>query len=337
MSLPPSLAALAMAGALAATACADDLVPIEPMGPEATEHHLSSDDPIEPIPLEIELDAPKVALGERLFRDPILSPSGHVACTTCHELGRGGVDGRKTSALDGQPPMLVNTPTMFNVAFSYKLHWGGAYVALKKQLDTPITSPRAMATTYDDIVKRLQASAEYRDAFAAIYSDGVTVDSFQDAMVEYERSLFTPNARFDRHLRGEANVLDADELAGYEIFKSHGCISCHQGINIGGNLFQKLGVLGDYFGDRGNVTEADYGRYNVTKKEEDRFVFRVPSLRNVAVTAPYFHDGSAATLEDAVRVMAQYQLGRPLNPEQIRKVVAFLKTLTGEYKGARLQ
>jgi len=337
MSARPSLALFALLGALAATACADDFAVDELPIVEASDRYLTTDDPIEPIPFEVELDARKVSLGERLFRDPILSPSRLVACTTCHELGRGGVDGRKTSALEGQPPMLVNTPTMFNVAFSYKLHWGGAYAVLTKQLDVPITSPRALATTYKDVVKRLSASAEYRSAFAAIYPEGITIQSFTDAIVEYERSLFTPNAPFDRYLRGDTDALTEDEREGYAIFKSHGCISCHQGINIGGNLFQKLGVLADYFGDRGNVNEADYGRYNVTKNEADRFVFRVPSLRNVGVTAPYFHDGSAATLEDAVRVMAEYQLGRSLSPEKIRLVVAFLKSLTGEYKGVRLE
>lgn len=208
---------------------------------------------------------------------------------------------------------------------------------LKDQLKTPIESPRALATTSADIVARLKASRDYPQAFAAIYREGITEDSFKDALVEYERSLFTPNSRFDQFLRGDRTALTSEELAGYDLFKSHGCISCHQGINIGGNLYQKLGVMRDYFGERGQVAEKDFGRFNVTKREEDRYVFRVPSLRNVGVTAPYFHDGSAETLEQAVQIMSEYQLGRTLSADQAKKLVAFLRTLTGEYQGRALQ
>lgn len=293
----------------------------------------TGDDPITPLPTHVVLDARKVALGESLFRDPILSPEGDVACVTCHELGRGGCDGRRTSDLPGHAPWLVNTPTIFNVAYNFKFHWGGAFTDLDHQLTAPVTSPRALATTYDDIVKRLSASAEYRAAFQDVFSDGVTAANFRDVMVTYERSLITPNARFDQYLRGDKQALTDEERAGYELFKSHGCISCHQGVNIGGNMFQRFGALRDYFVERGRVTEGDLGRYNVTKREEDRHVFRVPSLRNVAVTAPYFHDGAVKTLEEAVQIMSEYQLGRPVTDDQLRLLVAFLKTLTGEYQG----
>jgi cytochrome c peroxidase len=159
----------------------------------------------------------------------------------------------------------------------------------------------------------------------------------KDAIATFERSLITPNSRFDRFLRGDQTALNAEEQAGYELFKQIGCTSCHQGLNIGGNMYQKLGIMEDYFAVRGHITEVDLGRFNITKLEQDRYFFKVPSLRNVAVTPPYLHDGSAATLEDAVQVMARYQLGKKLKVAEVAKIVAFLRTLTGEYSGKPLK
>src|SRR6202044_851605 len=142
-----------------------------------------------------------------------------------------------------------------------------------------------------------------------------------------------PDSRFDRYLRHETRSLTGDEERGYALFTSFGCASCHQGQNMGGNMYQKLGVLAPYFADRGHITAADRGRFNVTGDPQDMYMFKVPSLRNVALTAPYFHDGSAATLPDAVRVMAKYQLGRPLMEQEVELIVEFLKTLTGKWNG----
>lgn len=161
-----------------------------------------------------------------------------------------------------------------------------------------------------------------------VYENGVTEDTIIDAIVAYESSLITPNAPFDRYLRGDQNALLPKAQEGYRLFKAYGCVSCHQGVNVGGNIFQKFGVLGDYFADRGNITEADYGRHNVTGQEADRFVFRVPSLRNVAETPPYFHDGSAETLEKAISVMVKYQLGRPIPAEDVQRIAEFLRSQT---------
>jgi cytochrome c peroxidase len=158
-----------------------------------------------------------------------------------------------------------------------------------------------------------------------------------DAIATYERSLITPNAPFDRYLRGDIYAINAEQKHGYEVFKSYGCISCHQGVNVGGNLFQKVGLFEDYFKLRGGpLTPADLGRYNVTKDERDRHVFRVPSLRNIAVTAPYFHDGSVDKLAYAVEIMARVQLGRKPPPDDVQAIVSFLKSLTGEYQGRAL-
>ncbi|HEX8952647.1 MAG TPA: cytochrome c peroxidase [Polyangia bacterium] len=291
------------------------------------------DEPLQPLPLRVELDARKAVLGEQLFHDPILSRDGKLSCAGCHPLDRGGMDRQKHSGgVDG--PTAVNTPTIFNVGFSFRFNWNGAYETLEEELDAPLQ--RAMGTSGAEVLQKLRGQPGYREAFARAYPEGLTDRTWRDALATYERSLYTPNARFDRWLRGEANVLSADEKEGYFLFKSYGCASCHQGENVGGNMFQKLGVMADYFADRGNESGADQGRYGKTRAEKDRHVFRVPSLRNVALTAPYFHDGSAATLVDAIRVMARYQLGRPLEDAHVERIAAFLRTLTGEYRGRPL-
>ena len=169
------------------------------------------------------------------------------------------------------------------------------------------------------------------------YPDGLKAENIQDAIAVYERSLITPNSRLDRYLRGDKSAVSGDELHGYQLFKQYGCVACHQGVNMGGNMFQKFGVMGDYFGKRGNPTDADLGRYSVTKIESDKHVFKVPSLRNVALTAPYFHDGSAKTLSEAVDVMFKYQLGRLAPVQDKDLIVKFLHTLSGELNGKPLE
>jgi len=182
----------------------------------------------------------------------------------------------------------------------------------------------------------VRAVPQYVASFNAIFSDGIQIRNIKSVIAEFERSLITPNSRFDKFLRGDDSALSAKEKEGYRKFKSYGCASCHQGVNAGGNMFETLGAMADYFAARGNVTKADYGRFNVTGNEEDRFVFKVPSLRNVALTAPYLHDGSAKRLEDAVDVMGKYQLGQALSSEDIDEIVSFLRTLTGEFEGKAL-
>ena len=172
--------------------------------------------------------------------------------------------------------------------------------------------------------------------FAGLYPEGVSATAILDAIASYERTLLTPNSRFDRFLDGDERILTPLELTGYRRFLDYGCASCHQGVALGGNMYQRFGVMQDYFAGR-PVSPSDLGRYNVTGKEEDRHVFKVPSLRNIAVTAPYFHDASAGTLEEAVAVMGSYQLGRELGSEDIRSLSAFLRTMTGEWRGKRLQ
>jgi cytochrome c peroxidase len=228
----------------------------------------------------------------------------------------------------------VNTPTVLNVAFNFKQFWNGRADSLENQIEMVVESPITMGSTWPAVVYKISQSAEYQKAFAASYKNGITANTIRNAIATYERTLITPNSRFDLYLRGDNDAISAEEKVGYAKFKQYGCVACHQGINVGGNMFQKFGVMRDYFANRGNLVEADMGRYLVTKDEEDKHVFKVPSLRNVALTAPYFHDGSAKTLDAAVDVMFEYQLGRQGSREDKDSIIAFLRTLTGGVSSA---
>ena len=288
-------------------------------------------EPISPIPLDIKLDARKVTLGWRLFHDRQLSHNNTIACVDCHNLAKGGMDGLPRPIGMGKKEGVINTLTVFNSGFNFRLFWDGRAATLEEQMNFPLQHPAEMASTWPEVVAKLEQDAAYRRDFAAIYPQGIQQQTIKDAIATFERSLITPNSKFDRFLRGDKQAMSEDELAGYQLFKNLGCINCHQGMNVGGNLFQKLGVVDDYFAARGNVTEVDFGRYNTTKIEADRYKFRVASLRNVALTAPYFHDASADTLEKAVITMGRYQLGVSLSRDEVIKLVTFLKTLTGIY------
>lgn len=293
--------------------------------------------PITPIPLVIELDARKVALGRRLFHDPILSSDNTISCAHCHNLANGGMDNLPLSFGIGGKEGEINSPTVFNSGFNSTQFWDGHAATLEEQIDFPMLHTCEMGADWNDVIAKLQLDREYPDDFAAIYPQGITQQSVRNAIATFEESLITPNSRFDKYLRGDKGALDKDELAGYELFKNLGCISCHQGVNVGGNMFEKLGLFGDYFAERGNVQKIDYGRYNVTGNPQHRYEFRVPPLRNVALTAPYFHDASVKTLEDAVAVMGQYQLGVKLERDEVSKIVKFLGTLTGVYDAGAYQ
>ena len=193
-----------------------------------------------------------------------------------------------------------------------------------------------MNAKWPALLAKLRAVPDYVTQFRDAFPDGLTQANVLNALAEFERSLITPNAPIDRYLRGERDALTADERQGYRLFKSYGCVACHQGMNIGGNLYQKFGVFQAPSPPRDGDAQPDVGRYRVTSIERDRGVFRVPSLRNVAVTAPYFHDGRAPTLESAVEIMGRVQLGRELAIEDINAIVRFLRTLTGEYQGKAL-
>ena len=289
-------------------------------------------EPIKPIPTDIGVNADKVALGRALFHDSRLSRDDTVSCASCHDLASGGDDGRKVSiGIEGQAG-LINSPTVFNAGLNFKQFWDGRANTLEAQIDDPVQSPLEMGSLWPDIVARLYQDESYPKQFGALYPDGISRNSIRNAIAEFMRSLTTPNSRFDRWLHGDEGALDEVEKHGYALFKHYGCVSCHQGANVGGNMFQVFGVLNEYFKKRGDITEADLGRYNVTGNPADRHSFKVPSLRMAALTAPYLHDGSAATLRDAVDVMFEFQLGREAPDADKDAIVAFIETLAGESK-----
>jgi cytochrome c peroxidase len=290
-------------------------------------------EPIQPLPLDIKVDVKKAALGENLFNDKRLSRDNSVSCASCHQLDKGGADGRRYSTGVGGTVGRINAPTVFNATYNFRQFWDGRAASLTEQAGGPIQNPIEMGSNWPDVLGKLKADAKFTQAFNAVYPDGLRPENIQDAIAQYEQTLTTPNSRFDRYLRGDAKAITADELQGYQNFKKYGCVACHQGVNVGGNMFQVFGVMGDYFAKRGHETDSDLGRFNVTKNPSDKHVFKVPSLRNVALTAPYFHDGSAATLDDAVDVMFKYQLGRTVPEQDKKQIVLFLQTLTGEYRG----
>lgn len=294
------------------------------------------EEPVLPLPPTPVLPEAKVKLGERLFFETRLSADDSQSCATCHDFNRGGADAQSVSVGVNGAKGTVNAPTIFNVGMNFVQFWDGRAASLEAQVPGPVHNPVEMASNWDQVIAKLRADPEYPAAFAQVYRDGLTADNIIDAIATYERTLVTPGSRFDRYLAGQAGTLDGLELAGYLRFKDYGCASCHQGVLLGGNMYQRFGVMADYFAHR-QVTEADLGRYNVTKLEEDRHVFKVPGLRNVAVTGPYFHDGSVATLEEAVMLMGRYQLGRDLTPEDIAAITAFLKSLTGQWQGRPLE
>ena len=293
-------------------------------------------EPIQPIPVSLNLDFQKVELGEKLFNDVRLSKDNTVSCAACHNLKTGGVDRLKVPKGINNAEGSINAPTVFNSGFNFRQFWDGRAANLEAQAEGPVHNPKEMGSSWKEVIEKLNSDEDYKGRFKLIFRSEIRPEHIQSAIAEFERSLYTPNSRFDQFLRGDRNAITQEELEGYKIFKNNGCISCHQGMNVGGNMYQTFGVTGDYFANRGNLTEADFGVYNVTKQEDDKFRFKVPSLRNVALTAPYLHDGNAPELEDAVLIMSRYQLGRTFEKEEIDKVVKFLKTLTGEYKGKKL-
>jgi cytochrome c peroxidase len=294
---------------------------------------LSGAEPISPIPRSLPLDARKVALGKRLFLDARLSRDDSLACASCHDLAKAGADGQKTSiGVSGQRADR-NAPTVFNAVFNFRQFWDGRAATLEDQVDGPVGNPKEMASSWPAIMAKLVQDREYRAAFERIYG-AMEPAHVRNAIAEFERSLITPGSRFDLYLEGDRTALTDGERRGDQLFKSYGCVACHQGVNVGGNLYQRLGVLRAFGDGSASVDPADVGRMAITRKQEDLLVFKVPGLRNVALTAPYFHDGSVEKLEQAVVLMGQYQLGVAIPNEDVARIVQFLHTLTGELKAA---
>lgn len=277
----------------------------------------------------------KVALGFELFHDVRLSADNTISCSSCHGLDTGGVDNKQYSeGVDGQFGG-VNAPTVYNAVYNFVQFWDGRAATLSLQAAGPPLNPVEMACkSFDEIVAKLNADKDFVKRFTAVYPEGISEATITDAIAEFEKTLTTPDSRFDKYLKGDKSALTAQEINGYELFKKYDCATCHSGVILGGQTYELMGVRNDYFADRGlELTEEDNGHYKETKLEYDRHRFKTPGLRNVALTWPYYHDGTRTTLEDAVRDMAYYQGDYKLKAAEVADITAFLNTLTGEVDG----
>ncbi|KAA0693236.1 cytochrome C biogenesis protein CcsA [Halopseudomonas laoshanensis] len=310
MTMNKQLLCLLLAGGLCAPLQAERLTsePIQPIEPA------SFDEP------------EKIELGKKLFFDPRLSRSGFISCNSCHNLSMGGSDNLSTSIGHNWQEGPINSPTVLNSSMNVAQFWDGRAATLQEQAAGPINNPKEMASTHVLALDVLRSIPQYRQEFAEIYgSDEIDIDRVTDAIAAFEETLVTPNSRFDQWLKGDDQALTQAELEGYKTFKDIGCTACHNGPAAGGSSFQRMGVVEPYVTD--NPAE---GRVAVTGKDADRFSFKVPTLRNVELTYPYFHDGAHWKLEEAVDLMARLQLGRELEKQDIDNMTAFLKTLTGD-------
>lgn len=267
-----------------------------------------------------------VELGKKLYFDPRLSRSGFISCNSCHNLSMGGTDNLPTSIGHNWQRGPINAPTVLNSSMNLAQFWDGRAPDLKAQAGGPIANPGEMAFSHELAIDVLRSIPEYVDEFRVAFGrPGVDIDRTTEAIAAFEETLTTPNSRFDQWLNGDDRALSKDELAGYQLFKNSGCTACHNGPAVGGASFQKFGIVMPY-----ETSNPAQGRFAVTGKESDRFFFKVPNLRNVELTYPYFHDGAANTLREAVAVMGRVQLAREFTDEENGQIVAFLKTLTGD-------
>lgn len=282
-------------------------------------------EPIVPIPDSIPHDKNKASLGKLLFFDPILSKDKTIACASCHDFSKGGADGQNVSTGIHKLKGRMNAPTVLNSAFNFTQFWNGRAKTLQEQALGPIHNPVEMGLSPKEAVFRLQKSPKYQEAFKKITKrDTITPEDISAMIAEYEKTLITPNAKFDLYLNGKKSLSSAEQ-EGYALFKTLGCVTCHNGVNVGGNSFQKMGLINPV--ERKPLVDD---RYALTKREIDNNVFKVPTLRNVELTAPYFHDGSALTLHEAVQKMSYHNLGIKPTPKEVTLIVAFLKTLSGD-------
>lgn len=297
-----------------------------------------SGEAVRPIALTHQADMRKVELGRILYHDTRLSVDNTISCASCHGLNTAGVDNKQYSEGVGGQFGGVNAPTVYNAVYNFVQFWDGRAVTLADQAAGPPLNPVEMASeSFDQIVAKLAKDKALTKAFKQVYPDGWSEKNITNAIAHFEMTLITPNSRFDKYLRGDNQAINAQELEGYELFKQYNCATCHIGPNLGGDSYELMGQYADYFADRGlELTVEDNGRFKETALERDRHRFKVPGLRNVALTAPYFHDGTEPELKEAVCKMGTYQVGVELTDAQEEKIVAFLNALTGEFEGKPL-
>ena len=283
-------------------------------------------EPVTPIEPVKNINLAQVELGKKLYFDPRLSKSGFISCNSCHNLSMGGTDNLKTSIGHNWQQGPINAPTVLNSSMNVAQFWDGRAADLKEQAGGPIANPGEMAFTHTLAIDVLESIPAYVTEFKVIFGgDGINIDQVTEAIAEFEKTLVTPNSRFDQWLLGNTDAITEKELSGYTLFKNSGCVACHMGPALGGTSFQKMGLVEPY------ETKSDaIGLAGVTGEDADRFKFKVPTLRNVEMTYPYFHDGEAATMAEAVDIMGRLQLGRKFESDEVDRVVAFLGTLTGD-------
>lgn len=294
--------------------------------------------PVSPVPARIEHDPDKAALGEALFHDARLARDGRMSCAYCHQPDRDGADGLALSPRNDGSPGPYNTPTLFNAALNPLHTWTGRHATLEAQTAHEAFNPGHFGRDWSALKPVIESLSAYGLRFKALYPRGLTEDSFVDALSQFQRTLLTPDSPFDRWLRGARDAISLEAEQGWHLFRHYGCASCHQGVNLGGNLLASVGV----FATAGDLhmrfpRPEDQGRYSVTGRVQDQWIYRVPPLRNVAVTGPWFHDGSVTSLKEAVQLMARYQLGHELDARDTARLVSFLEALTGEYRGEPLR
>ena len=301
-----------------------------------------ANEPVQPLMASIPTDSAKVALGFDLYHDTRLSGDNTISCATCHGLATAGVDRKQYSeGIDGQFGG-VNAPTVYNSALNILQFWDGRAADLKEQAAGPPLNPVEMGShSFDEISAKLAEDKELSKRFLEVYPEGFSQSTITDAIAEFEKTLLTPNSPFDRYLKGEKDAMTADQIEGYKLFKEYNCATCHAGVNMGGLTYELMGQRANYFEDReltqkSGLTDGDNGRWAQTKIERDRYRFKTPTLRNVALTYPYYHDGSVSTLGEAISKMATYQVGRKISETESQKVESFLNALTGQYKGKNL-
>ena len=302
---------------------------------------------IEELKIQRSLSDEKIALGEKLYHDTRLSGDNSLSCASCHDLAKGGTDQKQFSTGIRGAKGGINSPTVYNSVYNIKQFWDGRADTLEAQAHGPVHNPGEMGSNWQEVISKLSQDAElvamFKSAYAINSEKEITGDMIANAIAEYEQTLITPDSAFDNYLNGQETALGADEEKGYELFKKHQCATCHSGIAIGGQSFELMGKYRDYFADRAAgenglktmpLTKEDNGRFNVTRKNSDKRKFKVPSLRNVEITYPYMHDGNVKTLDSAVRIMAEYQVGKKISEEDQKLIVKFLKTLTGTQHSA---
>lgn len=282
--------------------------------------------PIQPIPRQLIIDKDWVLLGKALFNSPLLSKDNTTACASCHMINFGGDDGFPVSTGINNAQGERNSPTVLNATFNFRQFWDGRASTLAEQMVGPIHNPVEMGSSFDEIIEKLSQDEYFKSSFSRLSDEGITTKNIIKAITTYEESLITPNSPIDRYLLGDKDALTAQQVRGLGLFTDYGCATCHQGRNIGGNIYQKLGRVSDI----PNILTLDKGKFLLTNEAIDEYIFKVPTLRNIAETAPYFHNGSIQSLPEAVRIMAASQLGRDLTDNEVEDIVAVLQAFSAE-------